>query len=141
MAAAVAAAVAEQGAVTTRPGGAFIPTAPLRSGAAIVAYAAQYIGKIPYSTGASPTAGFECDGLTQWVYAGFGIHLPRGVTAQAALGVQITRADAQAGDLVVYPGQHIGIYDGAGGIIDSPDWGRYVSHRRIWGTPIFIRIP
>ncbi|MFF2772920.1 C40 family peptidase, partial [Streptomyces bacillaris] len=115
--------------------------APPRSGAAIVAYAEQYVGVVSYSTGASPAAGFECDGLTQWVYGAFGVHLPRVVTAQEGTGVQILRQDAQAGDLVVYSGEHIGIYDGAGGIIDSPDWGRKVSHRRIWGSPIFIRIP
>lgn len=119
----------------------FAPPAPSRSGQAIVEYAAQYVGVVPYSTGALPAAGFECDGLTQWVYAAFGVHLPRGVNAQAAHGYPITRAQAQPGDLVVYPGEHIGIYDGRGGIIDSPDWGRKVSHRPLWGNPTFIRIP
>ena len=119
----------------------FLPPAQKRSGDAIAAYATQYVGVVPYSTGASPAAGFECDGLTQWVYAAFGVPLPRGVDDQAALGMEVSRASALAGDLVVYPGEHIGIYDGRGGIIDSPDWGRFVSHRAVWGNPVFIRVP
>ncbi|NNC13570.1 hypothetical protein HII28_17010 [Planctomonas sp. JC2975] len=109
-------------------------------GAAILALAETYIGVVPYSTGASPSAGFECDGLVQWVYGQNGISLPRGVDSQAAMGTQVSESQAVAGDLVVYPGQHIGIYDGDGGIVDSPDWGRYVSHRAIWGSPIFVHI-
>nr|WP_240148307.1 NlpC/P60 family protein [Diaminobutyricibacter tongyongensis] len=119
----------------------FHPPALTRTGEAIVAYARQYVGLVPYSTGASPSAGFECDGFTQWVYAAFGVALPRGVNEQAALGTPVPPAKARAGDLVVYPGEHIGIYDGRGGIIDSPDWGRYVSHRSVWGHPVFVRIP
>lgn len=107
----------------------------------MVALAQQHVGVVPYSNGATAEDGFACDGLTQWVYGQFGVDLPRGVTAQAARGVQVSAAEAQAGDLVVYVGEHIGIYDGAGGIIDSPDWGRYVSHRAIWGEPIFVHIP
>ncbi|MHA7984322.1 C40 family peptidase [Rathayibacter sp. CAU 1779] len=109
-------------------------------GAAILALAETYIGVVPYSAGASPSAGFECDGLVQWVYGQNGISLPRGVDSQAAMGTQVSESEAVAGDLVVYPGQHIGIYDGDGGIVDSPDWGRYVSHRAIWGSPIFVHI-
>ena len=119
----------------------FLPPARTRSGEAIAEYARQYVGIVPYSDGASPAAGFECDGLTQWVYAAFGVALPRGVNEQAALGTTVSPADARAGDLVVYPGEHIGIYDGHGGIIDSPDWGRFVSHRAVWGHPVFVRIP
>ena len=104
-------------------------------------FAEQYVGIVRYSSGASPAAGFGCDGLTQWVFAAFGVPLPRGVDRQAALGVQVPPASAQAGDLVVYPGEHVGIYDGAGGIIDLPDWGRNVSHRKVWGNPVYVRIP
>ena len=31
--------------------------------------------------------------------------------------------------------------NGTGGIIDSSDWGRLVSHRTIWGHPVYVRIP
>ncbi|MCI0158766.1 C40 family peptidase [Leifsonia shinshuensis] len=84
---------------------------------------------------------FECDGFVKWVLGRFGITMPRSVSSQAARGIRISRGEAQAGDLVVYPGEHIGIYDGHGGIVDSPDWGRKVSHRSVWGSPQYYRIP
>lgn len=111
------------------------------SGAAVLAYAAQFVGKVPYGEGNSPTTSFSCDGYTQYVFAGFGISLPRGADHQAALGVQIDKSQAVAGDLVWWPGRHIGIYDGAGGMYNSPTWGRYVEHvATLWGSPVFIRL-
>jgi cell wall-associated NlpC family hydrolase len=119
----------------------FAPPATAYSGAAVVAYAEQFVGVVPYGWGASPDDSFGCDGLTQYVFGQFGISLPRGVDHQAALGTQISESDAQAGDLVVWPGEHIAIYDGNGGVIHSPDWGRYVEHaHQLWGNPIFVRL-
>ena len=111
------------------------------SGAAILQYGSQFVGVVPYGMGNTPTTSFSCDGFTQYVFAGFGIALPRGADHQAALGVRISKADAVAGDLVWWPGQHIGIYDGAGGMYNSPTWGRYVEHvAQLWGSPVFIRL-
>ena len=110
------------------------------SGQAIVDYAEQFVGKVPYGSGASPDTSFGCDGLTQYVFGQFGIYLPRLVSNQAAMGIPISPADAQAGDLIIWPIGHVGIYDGAGGSIDSPDWGRYVEHRPLWGSYYFVRI-
>jgi peptidoglycan DL-endopeptidase CwlO len=111
------------------------------SGAALIAYAAKFVGVVPYGTGNSPSTSFSCDGYTQYVFAGFGITLPRTADRQAALGVRIAKADAVAGDLVWWPGQHIGIYDGAGGMYNSPDYPRYVEHvGSLWGNPVFIRL-
>lgn len=116
------------------------PPAQAYSGAAVVEYAMQFVGVVPYGMGNSPTTSFSCDGLTQYVFAGFGISLPRTVSLQAARGVPISVADAAPGDLVWYPGQHIGIYAGGGMMVDSPRWGRYVEHRAIWGNPIYVRL-
>jgi cell wall-associated NlpC family hydrolase len=111
------------------------------SGSAIIAYAAQFVGLVPYGEGNSPTTSFSCDGYTQYVFAGFGISLPRGADHQAALGVRIDQSQAVAGDLVWWPGRHVGIYDGAGGMYNSPTWGRYVEHvATLWGSPVFIRL-
>ncbi|WP_426626158.1 C40 family peptidase [Leifsonia sp. McL0607] len=144
--AAAAQAAASAAAATARHRAvAFAAPAPARSGAAIVAFAEQYVGVVPYSTGASPSAGFECDGLVQWVYAAFGVALPRGVNEQASRGVDISRDQVQDGDLIVYPGAHIGLAhvlpDGIIDIIDAPDWGRTVAERPYWGDPAFVRIP
>ncbi|MCU1525923.1 MAG: hypothetical protein JWO18_2817 [Microbacteriaceae bacterium] len=117
------------------------PPAQSYSGAALIAYAAQFVGLVPYGSGNSPTTSFSCDGYTQYVFAGFGISLPRGADHQARLGVRISQAEAVAGDLVYWPGQHIGIYDGAGGMYNSPTWGRYVEHvDKLWGSPLFVRL-
>ncbi|MBS1905750.1 MAG: C40 family peptidase [Actinobacteria bacterium] len=113
------------------------------SGEAVVAYAETFVGVVPYGWGADPSDSFGCDGLVQYVFGHFGISLPRGADNQAALGTVISADQARAGDLVWWPGRHIGIWDGAGGIIDSPDWGRYVEHHAPWassGPPIFIRL-
>ena len=116
------------------------PPSGAYSGAAVVAYAEQFVGKVPYGSGASPDTSFGCDGLTQYVFGQFGIYLPRLVSNQAAMGIPISPEDAQAGDLIIWPIGHVGIYDGAGGSIDSPDWGRYVEHRPLWGSYYFVRI-
>lgn len=121
------------------------PAAPPQqySGEAVVAYAETFVGVVPYGWGADPSDSFGCDGLVQYVYGHFGISLPRGADNQAALGTVISADEARAGDLVWWPGRHIGIWDGAGGIIDSPDWGRYVEHHAPWassGPPIYIRL-
>lgn len=111
------------------------------SGAAVVAFAEQFVGVVPYGWGASPDTSFGCDGLTQYVYGQFGIKLSRLVSNQAAAGIRVSAADAQAGDLVVWPGAHIGIYDGDGGVIHSPNWGRFVEHRHnLWGSYYFVRV-
>lgn len=144
-AAAVAATEAAAAAASSKSaaaGGAFTvnpPSGPY-SGSAIVEYAQQFVGKVPYGSGASPDTSFGCDGLTQYVFGAFGIYLPRTVSNQAAMGIPISPADAQAGDLIIWPIGHVGIYDGNGGSIDSPDWGRYVEHRPLWGSYYFVRI-
>ena len=117
------------------------PAAPY-DGNAVVAYAEQYVGVVPYGWGETPDDSFGCTGLTKWVYAHFGIYgLSRWVSGQTAAGVRVSASDAQAGDLVVWPNEHLGIYDGDGGVIHSPDWGRYVEHRHnLWGSYIFVRL-
>ena len=117
------------------------PPALSYSGAAVLQYASQFVGVVPYGSGNSPETSFSCDGFTQYVFSGFGISLPRGADHQARLGVPISQADAVGGDLVYWPGQHIGIYDGAGGMYNSPRPGRFVEHvGSLWGSPLFIRL-
>ncbi len=116
------------------------PPAQAYSGAAVVAYGMQFVGVVPYGSGNSPTTSFSCDGFTQYVFAGFGISLPRTADAQARLAVRISPADAVPGDLLWWPGQHIGIYAGGGMLLDSPRPGRYVELHAIWGNPVYLRL-
>lgn len=117
------------------------PPAQTYSGSGLLSYAATFVGLVPYGSGNSPTTSFSCDGFTQYVFASFGVSLPRGADHQARLGVRISQTEAVAGDLIWWPGKHIGIYDGAGGMYNSPVWGRYVEHvSGLWGSPVFIRL-
>lgn len=116
------------------------PPAQAYSGQAIVDFAMQFVGVVPYGGGNSPTTSFSCDGLTQFVFGNFGISLPRTADAQARRAIAISAADAQPGDLLWWPGQHIGIYAGGGLMVDSPTWGRYVEHHGIWGNPVYMRL-
>lgn len=120
------------------------PSGPY-SGQAIVDFAMQFVDRIKYSSGSRPEEGFGCDGLTQYVFGQFGIYLPRTVSNQAAAGVRIDPADAQPGDLMIYPVGHVAIYAGNdnGRImeIDSPDWGRMVTYRETWTSNYyFVRV-
>lgn len=89
-----------------------------RDGAAVVAYARQFIG-YPYVFGGnSLTGGIDCSGFTQQIYAAFGVSLPRTSYDQENCGYEIPLSQAQAGDLLCYDG-HVGIYNGTGGIVHA----------------------
>lgn len=110
-------------------------------GAAVVQYALQFVGMVPYVLGGnSPSTGFSCDTFVRYVYEKFGVSLPGDAVVEASQGTVIPESEAVMGDLVYYPHQHIGFYDGHGGIVDAPKPGTDVSHRPIWGNPVFIRL-
>lgn len=66
-------------------------------GAAVVAYARQFIGNPYVYGGNSLTNGIDCSGFTQQIYAAFGVSLPRADSAQALCGVEIPLSQAKAG--------------------------------------------
>jgi cell wall-associated NlpC family hydrolase len=102
----------------------------------VVQVALQYQG-VPYRYGGSTPAGFDCSGFVQYVYAQFGVSLPRTVSGQDRAGTRISRADALPGDIVIMPG-HNGIYMGGGMFIDAPRAGGVVSVRPIWSDNYWI---
>ena len=94
-----------------------------------VAIALQYLG-VPYQWGGgSPTTGFDCSGLVQYVFAQLGIALPHNTVAQwnSPSAVPVPRNQLQPGDLVFFNGlDHVGIYIGDGNFIDAPHTGAFV---------------
>ncbi len=103
------------------------PPADASKGAQVVAIAMQYLG-IPYVWGgASPSQGFDCSGLTMYVFAQIGISLPHLAAAQFGMGVPVSRDQLQPGDLVFFRGLgHMGMYIGGGNFIHAPRTGDVV---------------
>jgi cell wall-associated NlpC family hydrolase len=87
---------------------------------------------VPYEYLASePGVGFDCSGLTVWAFGAAGVELPRVSRDQINEAEATDRDDAEAGDLVYYPG-HVSIYLGASTMIHAPNSG---SHVEIAGLP------
>lgn len=107
----------------------------------IVTVALQYVG-VPYIFGAaSPGYGFDCSGLTRYVYAQFGVDLPHDSSVQGRMGTSIPADQALPGDLVFMDNaHHVGIYMGDGWMIDAPQPGRTVGVHRVWGPHWFQRM-
>lgn len=115
------------------------PAAPAgAANSSVVAIAMQYVGT-PYVWGGSSPSGFDCSGFTSYVYAQVGISLPRTSGAQAAAGYQVSAAEAQPGDLLVWPG-HVGIYAGDGMVVEAGNESTGVVYRQIWGSPSYVRV-
>src|SRR5712691_7471645 len=66
-----------------------------------VRFALHFRG-VPYVWGASSPAGFDCSGLTRYVYAHFGIELAHSSYDQWTAGRHIPRALLRPGDLVFF---------------------------------------
>jgi cell wall-associated NlpC family hydrolase len=109
------------------------PPADAGKGAQVVSIAMQYLG-IPYKWGAaSPSAGFDCSGLTMYVFNQVGVSLPHYAAAQYGLGVAVSKDQLQPGDLVFFRGLgHMGMYIGGGNMIHAPRTGDVVKISSIY---------
>lgn len=96
-------------------------------GEAIVKKARQYIGKLDYKWGGtSLETGADCSGFTQSIYGTMGIKITRRTATQKSDGAPVeSLKKAKAGDLILFYG-HVGIYNGQGGMIHSPQSGEKV---------------
>jgi len=106
---------------------------------------------VPYREGGSGPNGFDCSGFTQYVYAQYGVALPREVREQYGRGTSIRPDEVAPGDLLFFtttaPGpSHVGIAIGGDQFVHAPSstgvvrverlslqyWStRYVGARRI----------
>jgi peptidoglycan DL-endopeptidase CwlO len=89
--------------------------------------ALHYLGA-PYLYGGSSPGGFDCSGLALYVSGKLGVTLPHYSGSQYACGTPVAPDQLQPGDLVFFgdPVYHVGIYVGAGNMIDAPCSGSFV---------------
>jgi cell wall-associated NlpC family hydrolase len=100
----------------------------------------------PYKDGGTDPSGFDCSGFTRYVFAKYGVSLPREVRDQFKSGKAIDRRAVEPGDLIFFtttePGaSHVGIAVGGDAFIHAPSSSGVVRVERIsssyWG-PRFV---
>jgi len=105
-------------------------------GASILKAAKSQIGKRYCFGGISAKTGFDCSGLAWWSHKQNGINIPRQSWDQYKGGKKISRNNLMAGDLLYFEtykkgASHVGVYDGKGGFIHSPN-----SNKRVQRTSL-----
>lgn len=99
-----------------------------KTGQAVAEYAMQFSG-YPYVYGGNQPSGWDCSGFVQYVFAQFGVSLPRQSGSQMSVGSPVASlAEAQPGDILAN-GSHAAIYIGNGMVMNamSPSQGTGVA--------------
>ncbi|MBN9743591.1 hypothetical protein DMP23_21350 [Amycolatopsis sp. A1MSW2902] len=131
---------------TRMPDGFVLPSDPKQRAA--VGYAAAQVGKRYVWGGKGPDA-FDCSGLMLAAWAAAGVGIPASTVGQVTAGHAVPdQSQLQPGDLVFIPGalgtparpRHVGMYAGAGLIIDAYDeqHGVIIEHLADWSARIVV---
>lgn len=121
-----------------------VPIPPdISKGQEVVNYAEQFLG-VPYVWGGYTPSGFDCSGLVQYVYAHFGVSLPRTTYEQAHSGTDVTGSTLQPGDLLFFNRgsngpEHVAIYAGNGEMVEAPHTGANVRLTSLRGDYYIVR--
>ena len=108
----------------------------------IAAYAMTFPGRYPYAYGGtSPSTGFDCSGLTYYIYRQFGHTIATTAAAQDSQFRHISRSSAQPGDLVFFfDGSgyvfHVGIYEGSNMMVAAATPQDGIRYQSIWSSDV-----
>ena len=103
----------------------------------VLRYARAQIGK-PYCWGGAGPGCFDCSGLVESAWRQAGVALPRTSEAMSRQLHEVPLLEAQAGDVLYWPG-HVGLYAGDGLVIDAGATKHRIAERRLWGVPRVLR--
>ena len=98
-------------------------------GSSIVSFGKKYLGT-RYQFGASTTTTryFDCSSFTKYIFAKYGVNLPRTSVAQSKVGTAVSKANLRVGDLVFFSSgsratgsnvTHVAVYAGNGKILHT----------------------
>src|SRR5256885_1819538 len=119
---------------------ALLPVPPNTLGGQAVALAYRFLG-VPYVWGGASPLGFDCSGLTMYVYGQLGIKLGHYTGFQYYEGRHVSPGRLQPGDLVFFHAnsagvpQHEGMYIGSGSFIQRPPTGDVVKISSLYQAP------
>ncbi len=125
-------------------GGGGAAAAAIPASGDIASFAVQFVGYRYVYGGASPSRGFDCSGLTSYVYRQFGVALPRTAASQfsTAHGAMVSDMNnMQPGDLMFFVRTtrargitHVAIYIGGGRMVHAMSPGLGVQVSSIWSS-------
>jgi gamma-D-glutamyl-L-lysine dipeptidyl-peptidase len=111
------------------------------TGDTIAAQARLFLG-LPYLWGGTSGFGYDCSGLVYSVLARYGLVLPRDAADQQRATSPVALAKVRPGDLLFFAGphgkgevDHVGIYAGAGFMIDAPYTGAVIEEIPVRSSP------
>jgi cell wall-associated NlpC family hydrolase len=108
-------------------------------------YVKSFIGKVPYVYGgSSPSSGFDCSGLTKYVYGHYGRSIPRTADEQFQHFRRESKGAAWGGDLVFFhensnpnsPVYHVAVYEGGNSIVSATDPASGIIWQTIWSSDV-----
>ncbi len=108
-------------------------------------YVKTFIGAVPYDYGGtSPSTGFDCSGLTEYVYGHLGKSIPRTADEQFQYFRRESKGAAWGGDLVFFhetsdPNSyvyHVAIYEGGNRIVAAADPGEGITAEPIYSSDV-----
>ncbi|WP_019910716.1 C40 family peptidase [Paenibacillus sp. HW567] len=99
------------------------------TGQNIVNFGSKYMG-VRYEFGASTTSTrtFDCSSFTKYIFAKYGINLPRTSAAQSTVGTPVSKANLRVGDLLFFSSgsranghnvTHVAVYMGNGKMLHT----------------------